>query len=85
MPVLSYVIWLGENISTFRNNVEIILLIIITGSSGKNKKVYFSTEPTSSPTNLVLLVLSVFILYRFIINSEILFSSWASVFNACEF
>jgi hypothetical protein len=34
MPVLAYVIWLGENINTLRNNVEILLLIIIIGSSG---------------------------------------------------
>jgi hypothetical protein len=34
MPVFANVIWLGENISTLRNKIEILLLIIITGSSG---------------------------------------------------
>jgi hypothetical protein len=50
IPAFAYVIWLGENINTLRNNVRILLLIIITGSSGENKKVYFPIEPTSSPT-----------------------------------
>jgi hypothetical protein len=34
MPVFAYVIWLGKNLNTLRNNVEILLLIIITGTSG---------------------------------------------------